>query len=104
MTIYLLEDCCFDETVARSAPVEMPPSTNKVCPVMYRLDSAARKTTADSRSSGCPGRFTGIRSERYSTHSRSSYRTLFCSVRNQPGARQFTVMPYRPQSSARLIV
>jgi hypothetical protein len=30
--------------------------------------------------------------------------TLFCSVRNQPGARQFTVTPCGPQSSARLMV
>ena len=29
---------------------------------------------------------------------------LFWSVRNQPGAKQFTVMPCLPQSSARLMV
>ena len=49
---------------ARTAPVEIPPSTNKVCPVMYRLDSAAKKTTAASRSRTSPGLFTGIRSLR----------------------------------------
>ena len=30
--------------------------------------------------------------------------TLFCAVRNHPGARQFTVMPCGPQSEARLMV
>src|SRR4029077_3167294 len=35
---------------ARIAPVEIPPSTSSVCPVTYRLDSDARKTTAPSRS------------------------------------------------------
>src|SRR5258708_1287641 len=91
-------------TVALVAPVEIPPSTSNVCPVMYRLSSEARKTTAPSRSFGCPGRLTGMRSQMYSNHSLFSYSTLFCSVRNQPGARQFTVIPCGPQSSARLMV
>ncbi len=39
-------------TVARVAPVEMPPSINSVCPVTYSLASDARNTTAPSRSVG----------------------------------------------------
>ena len=54
--------------VARVAPVEMPPSTSSVCPVIYALASEARNTTAPSRSFGCPGRFNGMRSVMYSTH------------------------------------
>src|SRR6266436_7760258 len=60
---------------ALTAPVEIPPSTNNVWPVTYALASDAKKTTAPSRSCGCPGRFSGIRSLKYSTHSRSSYIT-----------------------------
>src|ERR1700678_2818974 len=89
---------------ARVAPVEMPPSTSRVCPVTYSLASDARKTIAPSRSRGCPGRFSGMRSHRYSTHSLFSYMTAFWAVLNQPGARQLTVIPYTPQSSARLMV
>jgi hypothetical protein len=37
-------------TVALVAPVDMPPSIRRVCPVMYPLASDARKTTAPSRS------------------------------------------------------
>ena len=59
-------------TVARVAPVLMPPSTSRVCPVTYRLSSEARKTTGPARSPAAPGRLSGMRSHRYSTHS-------FCS-------------------------
>src|SRR5688572_7619395 len=55
-------------SVALVAPVEIPPSTSRVCPVTYSLASDARKITAPSRSFGFPGRFTGMRSQMYSSH------------------------------------
>lgn len=58
-----------DCTEARVAPVEMPPSTSNVCPLTYRLSSEERNTTAPSRSFGWPGRLTGMRSFKYSSHS-----------------------------------
>ena len=54
-------------SVIFTGPPEMPPSTSSVCPVTYALASDAKKTIAPSRSSGFPGRFSGIRSVRYST-------------------------------------
>jgi len=89
---------------ARMAPVENTAVDEKSLAGDVAARFGCEKNNRSVEIVRLAGRFSGILSTRYLTHSLSSYMTLFCAVRNHPGARQFTVIPCFPQSSARLMV